>query len=107
MDVCLEDAMGAQSYAWKRLPDGEWSAPEQVSPFQLPRTMAYNTTQPKRVCLVLVGTHCAGKSTIGKKVAAALRWEFQVEVSDELRDKEGLVPGGHLHGDGTGRVHAD
>ena len=46
--------------------------------------------------LVLVGPHGSGKTTLGRRVAAALGWRFQAEIGEELR-REALArdPGAH------------
>lgn len=34
--------------------------------------------------VVIVGPHCAGKTTLGRRIAAALDWTFDAEVGDQL-----------------------
>src|SRR5262249_16915579 len=41
-------------------------------------------------CIALIGLRGAGKTTIGKKVASALRWKF-VELDDRIEKTAGLT----------------
>jgi len=41
----------------------------------------------KKRCLVIVGPHGSGKSTLGRRVAAYLGWRFDPELGEELRLK--------------------
>ena len=52
--------------------------------------------------VVIMGTHCAGKKTVGEALARRLGCVFEGELGDVLRgEHSALVPLGHLHGDGT------
>jgi hypothetical protein len=53
------------------------------------------------VTLVLTGTHTAGKATLGKRVANIMRWSFDEELGDILRNEQ-LVAGGHRVGNRSG-----
>ena len=55
--------------------------------------------RPMTICII--GTHTSGKSTIGRKLAKILGCQFDGELGEIERDKESLVEGGHLHGDGS------
>ena len=59
---------------------------------------------PKPVTVAITGTHCAGKGTIGRKLAELLGWRFDPELGDLLREK--VVASGHLTGDGSGSKNA-
>ena len=52
--------------------------------------------------VVLTGSHCSGKTSIAKVLAGYLGWRFDPEIGDIQRDKDILVAGGHLTGDGSG-----
>lgn len=53
------------------------------------------------ITLVLTGTHCAGKESIGRHIARIFGWSFHAELGDVLREKSKLVAGGHKLGDGS------
>jgi hypothetical protein len=46
--------------------------------------------------VAITGTHCAGKATIGRRVAEALGWKFDPELGEILR--ENVIPGHHKAG---------
>ena len=80
-----------------------------IPPFPLPSHPPPHRpiSKLKNTTVAIVGTHCAGKTTVGKTVASILQWTFHPELGDMLRgDANSLVPGGHAFGDGSGRNNA-
>ena len=79
-----------------------------IPPFPLPsHPPPHRPISSKNTTVAIVGTHCAGKTTVGKTVASILQWTFHPELGDMLRgDANSLVPGGHAFGDGSGRNNA-
>ncbi len=76
-----------------------------IPPFPLPSHPPPHRliSKLKNTTVAIVGTHCAGKTTVGKTVASILQWTFHPELGDMLRgDANSLVPGGHAFGDGSG-----
>jgi hypothetical protein len=72
-----------------------------ILPFNAPGSVAcsgFSLSPTRRRCftLALTGTHCAGKATIGRRVAETLGWPFDPELGEVLRDK--VTPGGHKTG---------
>ena len=53
--------------------------------------------------VVLTGSHCSGKTSIAKLLAGYLGCQFDPEIGDIQRDKDNLIAGGHLSGDGSGK----
>jgi len=62
---------------------------------------------PMPMTVVLTGSHCSGKTSLGKILAGYLGWRFDPEIGDIKRDKDSLVAGGHLSGDGSGSKDGD
>lgn len=52
--------------------------------------------------VAIMGSHAAGKSTIGKRLSALLGWKFHQELGMILRNESELVANGHMHGSGSG-----
>eukprot|EP00178_Gracilaria_changii_P025361 TRINITY_DN78159_c0_g1_i1.p1 TRINITY_DN78159_c0_g1~~TRINITY_DN78159_c0_g1_i1.p1 ORF type:complete len:738 (-),score=80.57 TRINITY_DN78159_c0_g1_i1:459-2672(-) len=93
---------GLRSYEWVRKHSdlqGKWTVSKHNFCFQPSREALHrNTLLP--VTVALLGTHTAGKRTLGKRLANIFDWPFQAEVGDVLRDKDKIVPAGHRTGDG-------
>jgi thymidylate kinase len=87
-----------------------WSKARAILPFRhSPKegnTLCYKKLQNLPITLAITGSHCAGKSTLGKNIASTMSWLFQQELGDVLRDAEHVVAGGHLVGDGSGNLNA-
>ncbi len=58
----------------------------------------------KNCTIALLGTHTAGKTTIGNRLSELIGWHFDEELGKILRDEDELVANGHLHGDGKGNT---
>jgi thymidylate kinase len=100
----------SQRWEWRRdVQSGQdgWSKAESfvpLSPLQLVNpTVTCSNILP--MTLVLTGTHCSGKATLGKKLAHVLGWHFQAELGETLRSDQ-LMEGGHRLGDGSGSNNA-
>lgn len=65
----------------------------------------YSVPPTKPLTIVVVGTHCSGKSTISKRLADSLGIVFDPELGDVLRDKTHLAADGHKLGDGSGAMN--
>jgi len=80
-----------------------WS-PISIPPFTT-RVCQHVPTQiryiARPICLALTGCHAAGKSTIGKRLAAILGWRFDPELGEVLRENKNFRPGGYCCGDGS------
>lgn len=63
---------------------------------------AMNTWNLSSMTVAIMGSHAAGKSTIGKRLSALLGWEFHQELGMILRNESELVANGHMHGSGSG-----
>jgi hypothetical protein len=86
-----------------------WSRVRPILPFPLPSQPPPHRpiSKLKNTTVAIIGTHCAGKTTVGKTLAFILQWTFHPELGDVLRgDANSLVPGGHVFGDGSGRKNA-
>lgn len=106
---------GPKRFEWQRGPwnapsssvmtpgDNGWSPVGPILPFSPPRSVGSPSVEVLPITLVLVGTHCAGKSTIGKRVAEVLGYEFQLELGNILREPDRLEPDAHRYADGIGR----
>jgi nucleoside-triphosphatase THEP1 len=53
------------------------------------------------VTIAITGTHCAGKATLGKRIANVLGWTFDAELGDILRKSEDILSGKHKVGYGS------
>jgi thymidylate kinase len=93
---------GPHRYEWRR---GEtatgWVNARAILPFTVPGSvpclsLSWSPTRRRCFTLALTGTHCAGKATIGRKVAEILGWSFDPELGEVLR--EHVTPGGHKTG---------
>ena len=101
---------GPLRYEWHRpSPDAaaialseNWSSARLILPFRAPNTSMPSPFSWKPVTVCITGTHCAGKTTLGKRVAKILGWRFQTELGQTLRDESNLVAGGHRTGNGSG-----
>jgi thymidylate kinase len=106
---------GPHRYEWNRelqnsTNSNGWSKARAILPFRhSPKdgvTLCYTKLQNRPITLALTGCHCAGKATLGKKIASTMSWLFQRELGDILRDAEHVVAGGHRVGDGSGNINA-
>ena len=83
--------------------NGGWSSmsipPSTTRVYQHVPTRVRYIARP--ICLALTGCHAAGKSTIGKRLAAILGWRFHPELGEVLRENEYFRPRGHYCGDGS------
>lgn len=93
---------GPHRYEWRRggTTTG-WAGAREILPFTPPGSVtcqgcSVSPTRRRRFTLALTGTHCAGKATIGRKVAETLHWSFDPELGEALRDE--VTPGGHKTG---------
>lgn len=79
-----------------------WTAARSILPFSSPSSIAslHVQSQLRPITVAITGTHCAGKSTIGRKVASVMSWEFHNELGDTLREKK--TEDGHRDGYSTG-----
>jgi XRE family aerobic/anaerobic benzoate catabolism transcriptional regulator len=75
-----------------RLLDSIFSMMNQCDPKQLKDLHQWLSTllQQKQELIALIGLRGAGKTTIGKKLAAALKWEF-VELDERIEKAAGLT----------------
>lgn len=100
---------GARCFSWvrgKRSNGNGWRDAQQISGISSRnKTPLIQTIRP--VTLAVLGTHTAGKETIGKRVAGFLQWTFECELGDVLREKDQLVEGGHRTGDGRGIIEQE
>jgi thymidylate kinase len=107
---------GPHRYEWNRdlqnicANSNGWSKARAILPFRhSPKegnSLCYTQLHNRPITLALTGSHCAGKSTLGKKIASTMSWLFQQELGDILRDAEHVVAGGHRMGDGSGNHNA-
>jgi thymidylate kinase len=106
---------GPQRYEWNRelqnsTNSNGWSKAREILPFShSPKdgeTLCSTKLQNRPITLALTGCHCAGKATLGKKIASTMSWLFQQELGDILRDADHVVAGGHRIGDGSGDLNA-
>jgi thymidylate kinase len=107
---------GPNRYEWNRELENSransngWGKARAILPFRhSPKegnTLCYTKLQNRPITLALTGSHCAGKSTMGKKIASTMNWLLQQELGDVLRDAEHVVAGGHRVGDGSGNLNA-
>jgi thymidylate kinase len=99
---------GPRRFEWNRCPTNVWTDARAILPFSRPSSISspFLHKRPKPTALVLTGTHCSGKATIGQRVASILGWIFHNELGQVLRDTEKLVAGGHRLGDGSGSQNA-
>ena len=102
---------GPKRFEWKRGPwnvpavtpsmnsntTSGWSPAIPILPFSPPRSIGSPCVKVLPITLVLVGTHCAGKSTIGKRAAQVLGYEFQLELGNVLRESDRLEPDAHQY----------
>lgn len=113
MEVLMGGPGGPRRFEWTRpraatatgpastLPEGGWTAARAILPFSRPNSVSHFSVYPaaaRSITLVLTGTHCAGKATLGKRTAQVLGWIFHPELGEVLRDA--IVPGGHRVGYG-------
>ncbi|GFH48022.1 hypothetical protein CTEN210_04498 [Chaetoceros tenuissimus] len=66
-----------------------------------------NTWNLSSMTVAIMGSHAAGKSTIGKRLSALLGWEFHQELGMILRNESELVANGHMHGNGSEASNKD
>ena len=106
---------GPRRFEWNRrrdyalLHNNGWEKARPILPLSPPVSLGSFPLLDKPlfpVTLAIMGTHCAGKKTIGEKVATFMGWEFHPELGDVLRDRDKLVAGGHVTGDGSGNSEA-
>ena len=87
-----------QRFEWTRSQeDGKWCM-RSILPFTTFSLRESFTIKPCTVALM--GTHTAGKTTIGSRLSALIGWKFDTELGNDLRNNDNLVANGHLHGDG-------
>lgn len=87
--------------------DRGWTVARRILPFSPPRSISFPSVQLQPLTIVVLGTHCAGKRTVGTKLAQLLDMEFHPELGDSLRDVASLQENSHEGGYGSdwdGRV---
>jgi hypothetical protein len=98
---------GPRRYEWsrRRVSDdgtapssGGWTRARSFSP---PGSVVPAPDHRRRqpITVAITGAHCAGKATIGRRVADALGWTFDPELGEVLR--ESVTAGGHRTGYGS------
>lgn len=106
---------GPRRFEWSRRRDSAllhndgWEKAKSILPFSPPASFGSFPVMDKPllpVTLAIMGSHCAGKKTIGEKVATIMGWQFHPELGDVLRDHDILVANGHVTGDGSGNSEA-
>ena len=94
---------GPRRYEWKQTyNDCGWSAARSILPFSPAASTSgpqLQFTQLRSITVALTGTHCSGKSTIGRKLSEVMNWEFHRELGEILR--KNIPESGHREGYST------
>lgn len=103
-------AKGKKRSEWRRdtqFGEDGWSGACDIPQFHLPKPVPDPATPDRLLPLtvVLTGTHCSGKATLGKRLANVLGFTFHGELGELLRSSN-LTEGGHRLGDGSGSKNA-
>ena len=92
---------------WHRLPESPvWVEKKRILPYSLqgsitPTVYPFERTN-QHMTLVMLGSHTAGKKTIGERAANIRQWRFDEELGEILRDRNELKPESHRIGHGIG-----
>ena len=76
---------GTRRCEWFRSDTRLWKGPRAVLPFSLPVEMSVVKSKPQKLTVVVMGSHTAGKSTVGAEVAQRLQWQWDSELGTSLR----------------------
>ena len=88
-------------FEWSRnANDNDWGV-RSILPYSKTLSSIKSAMTFQNTTIAIVGTHAAGKNTIGTALAKLLGFCFHPELGEVLRDQDTLVAGGHLHGNGS------